>query len=132
MNAARTLSWIRRAVLFAVFGLVLYGWRRFDVVTLPEGARSPLFGIHPGDRLLVDRSAEPGTDEEDWLYHDAEGALLLGRTKVPPPGTALGPGELWLEFEREVPGLADSRTAGPVPRAALAGRVIFVLPRSTP
>jgi hypothetical protein len=133
VNAARTLSWIRRGVLCAAAGLVLYGWRRFDVVTLPEGARSPLFGIHPGDRLLIDRHAEPGTEEEDWLYRDAAGALLLARTKAAPPGHAtLGPDELWLEFEREVPGLSDSRTSGPVARAALAGRVVFVLPRATP
>ncbi|MEQ1892464.1 MAG: hypothetical protein ABL998_07995 [Planctomycetota bacterium] len=133
MKPARMLAWARRVLLFAVIGLLLYGWRRFDVVTLPEGAHSPLFGIHPGDRLLVDRRAEPGAGEENWLYRDGAGALLLGRTKGAHEGVAaLEAGQVWLEFEREVPGLADSRTNGPVPRSALAGRVVFVLPRTTP
>jgi hypothetical protein len=130
MNAAKTLFWSRRVVLFAVLGLLLYGWKRFDVITLPEEARSPLFGVHPGDRLLIDRRAQPGPGEEDWLYRDAAGALLLGRKKAPPPESPpLGEDEFWLEFEREVAGLGDSRMHGPVPRASLAGRVVLVLPR---
>ena len=129
MNAARTLSWIRRAVLLVVLLLLTYGWRRFDVVRLPEGALSPLFGIHAGDRLLIDLHARPRAQESDWLFRDAEGTLLLGRSKAVPAGhAALGAEQLWIEFEREIPGLADSRTRGPVPAADLVGRVVFVLP----
>jgi len=132
MIAPRTLAWIRRGVLFVVLGLLLYGWRRFDVVTLPEGALSPLFGIHPGDRLLVDRHAQADGPGQDWLFRDAAGALLLARSRPAPPGRTLPTGALWLEFEREIPGLADSRTNGPVPAAALAGRVVVVLPGGGP
>lgn len=128
MKAERVLGWVRRGVLFAALALVLYGWRRFDVVVLPEGALSPLHGIHAGDRLLVDRHARPATGEADWLFRSAEGALLLGRAKAAPPGHALGADELWIEFERSVPGLADSRSLGPVPAQRLVGRVVLVLP----
>lgn len=129
MKAERWLSWTRRVVLFAVTGLILYGWRRFDVVTLPEGALSPLHGIHAGDRLLVDRHARPSRQEADWLFRDAHGVLLLGRAKSPPAGQALVEDELWLEFERELEGLEDSRDFGPVRAEALEGRVVLVLPR---
>lgn len=129
MKSERALAWVRRGLLFVVLGLLAYGWRRFDVVALPEGALSPLHGIHPGDRLLVDRHARPAAGESDWLYRVAGGALLLGRSKAAPAGVTLGADELWLEFERELPGLADSRTQGPIPATALEGRVVLVLPR---
>ena len=125
---------IRRAVLFVALALVLYGIARFDVVLLPEGALSPLHGIHGGDRLLIDRHARRGAVGEAWLFRDAAGTLLLGRAEEPPAGlapdaqAALERGALWLRFEREVPGLADSRSLGPIAAEARAGRVILVLP----
>jgi len=123
------LFWARRFVILAAGGLVLYGWKRFDVVSLPEGALSPLHGIHAGDRLLIDRRARPGSGEENWLFRDAHGTLLLGRSMAAPADRQLARDELWLEFEREVPGLADSRSLGPVAASALVGRVVLVLPR---
>lgn len=129
MKADRVLGWVRRVLLLGVLGLCAYAWRRFDVVALPEGALSPLHGIHPGDRLLVDRRARPEAGEADWLFRGADGALLLGRSKAPPAGHTLGADELWLEFEREVPGLQDSRARGPVSAGELEGRVVLVFPR---
>jgi hypothetical protein len=125
---------IRRVVLFVATAAVLYAFARFDIVLLPEGALSPLHGIHGGDRLLVDRHARRGAVGETWLFRDARGTLLLGRAESPPPGLApealaqLAQGALWLRFEREVPGLADSRALGPIPSGARVGRVILVLP----
>jgi len=128
------LRTVRRVVLFVALALVLYGVARFDLVQLPEGARSPLYGLHAGDRLLVDRHARRGAEGETWLYRGAEGELLIGRAAPPPTGlapaahAALEQGGLWLVAEREVPGVPDSRTLGPIGGAARVGRVLFVLP----
>jgi len=134
ISPARLLARVRRWVLFLAVAGALYGYSRFDVVLLPEGALSPVFGIHPGQRFLVDRHARSGGPGETWLYRGPDGALLLGRALEPPEGldaearAALAEGALWLCFERPVPGLADSRTLGPIPTSALEGRVILVLP----
>jgi hypothetical protein len=128
------LRTVRRVVLFVALALVLYGVARFDLVLLPEGARSPLYGLHAGDRLLVDRHARRGAADETWLYRGAEGELLIGRATSPPAElepaarAALAAGGLWLVAERPVPGVADSRTLGPIPGEARVGRVLFVLP----
>ncbi len=125
---------IRRVTLFVTLAALLYALTRFDVVRLPEGALSPLFGIHAGDRMLVDRHARRGAAGEAWLFRSPSGELLLGRAVVPPAGLTseareqLARGALWLCFEHEIPGLADSRTLGPIPSSARAGRVVFVLP----
>ncbi|HEX6882582.1 MAG TPA: hypothetical protein VF530_04320 [Planctomycetota bacterium] len=124
----------RRVVLFVALALVLYGVARFDLVLLPEGARSPLYGLHAGDRLLVDRHARHGAEEETWLYRGAAGELLIGRATAPPAGlepaarAALAAGGLWIVAERDVPGVADSRTLGPIPAEGRVGRVLLVLP----
>jgi hypothetical protein len=121
-------------VLFVTLAAVLYGITRFDVVQLPEGALSPLHGIHAGDRLLIDRHARRGAVGEAWLFRGAEDELLLGRASEPPAELApearaeLTAGALWLCFEREVPGLADSRSLGPIEPQRRAGRVVLVLP----
>lgn len=125
---------IRRVLLFLTLAAVLYGFARFDVVLLPAGALSPVYGVHAGDRLLVDRHARDGAPGELWLFRGPDGVLLLGRAAEPP--AELGPaargelarGALWLRFERAVPGLGDSRELGPIPAEARAGRVVFVLP----
>jgi hypothetical protein len=132
--ATRFLRRVRRVILFVALASVLYAAARFDVVRLPERALSPLHGIHAGDRLLVDRRARGGAPEEIWLFHGPAGELLLGRARAAPDGlaqdahTELAAGALWLESEREIPGVADSRELGPIAPAALVGRVVLVLP----
>lgn len=131
---AQALRRARRVVLFLTVALMLYGIARFDLVLLPEGARSPLHGLHPGDRLLVDRHARSGVEGDVWLYRGPGQELLLARVTTPPDGlaererAALAEGALWLCFERELPDLADSRTLGPIGPEARVGRVVFVLP----
>ena len=125
---------VRRVVLFVALALVLYGVARFDLVLLPEGARSPLYGLHAGDRLLVDRHARRGGEDETWIYRGTAGELLVGRTTAPPGGlppaarAALEAGGLWIVAERDIPGVADSHTLGPIPAEGRVGRVLLVLP----
>lgn len=134
MIPARLLARVRRVILFLVVGSALYGATRFDVVSLPEGALSPLYGIHAGDRMLVDRHAGEGALDQIWLYRGPAGQLLLGRVTEPPESldeagrAALRDGALWLGVERSLPGVPDSRELGPIPRAARVGRVVFVFP----
>lgn len=125
---------IRRVLLFVSLASVLYAFARFDVVLLPVGALSPVYGVHAGDRMLVDRHARQGALGELWLFRGQDGVLLLGRVAERPAEladearAALARGALWLRFERDVPGLADSRELGPIRPEARAGRVVLVLP----
>lgn len=130
----RWLGRIRRVVLLVATSLVLYAWARFDVVVLPEGAVSPLYGIHPGDRLLVDRRPGALGSGSDVLYRAPDGRLLLGRTAEPPADAGaeararLAEGARWVLLDRPVEGVPDSRTLGPIQPEALVGRVVLVLP----
>jgi hypothetical protein len=130
----RWLARTRRVVLLLVTGLLLYGWTRFDVVVLPEGALSPLYGIHAGDRLLVDRRAGKPLPGSDVLYRGPDGSLLLGRTDEPPGDLApemkaqLAGEACWVLLDRSLEGIPDSRSLGPIPSSAIEGRVVLVLP----
>lgn len=130
----RWLARARRVLLLSATGLVLYGWTRFDLVVLPAGAVSPLFGIHAGDRLLVDRRPDPPGAGADVLYRAPDGRLLLGRTAElpvdagPEARARVADGALWVLFDREVEGVPDSRSLGPIAPDALQGRVVLVLP----
>jgi hypothetical protein len=132
--AERALRAARRVVLALTLAAVLYALARFDLVQLPDGARSPLYGVHPGDRLFVDRLARSPRPGEAWLFRAPDGALRLGRCGEPPGAlpererAALAGGAAWLLSEREVPGLADSRVLGAIAPEALEGRVVLVLP----
>ena len=137
MSARR--HWLLRArvalyvlVVVAVGGLV---WR-FDVVGLPSEGCSPLFDLDPGDRLLVDVRPPKIARDDAVLFQEpgAAGELLLGRVGdapadvSPAQASALAAGALWIVHERpECPG-RDSRTFGPLPADAVAGRVVMVLP----
>lgn len=130
----RFLGRARRLILFATIASALYGYARFDIVTLPEGALSPLYGIHPGDRMLLDRRAHVGAPGEVWLYRGPDERLLLGRALPAPESLAdearqaMERGALWLAAERDLPGIPDSRQLGPIAREARVGRVLFVFP----
>lgn len=130
----RWLARTRRVTLTIAGLLVLYAWTRFDVVVLPEGAVSPLYGIHAGDRLLVDRRPGAFGPGSDVLYRGPEGRLLLGRTTelpqdaTPEARAEMSGGAHWVQFDREIEGVPDSRTLGPIASAAIEGRVVLVLP----
>ncbi len=134
IEPARFLRALRRACLALAVLLAGYLVLRFDVVELPEGARSPLYGIHPGDRLLVDRYRRLPATGEAVLYRGERGELLLGRATAPPQdlpapaAQAIGAGALWILSEcADVPA-PDSRELGPIPPERVVGRVVLVLP----
>lgn len=133
-DPARLVRGARRVVLFAATALCLYGLARFDVVLLPQGAHSPLYGLAAGDRLLVDRHERACATGETWLYLGAADELLIGRAAPAPGGlapearAALAAGAAWLVAERDVAGASDSRALGLIPRERRVGRVLFVLP----
>lgn len=138
ISSARFLARVRRVIFALVLASAGYGFVRFDLVALPSGAHSPLYGIHPGDRLLVDRHARHADLDQVWLYRGRAGELWLGRVSTPPAvldegaQAGLASGALWLVAERALGHSAsepaDSRSIGPIPSSALAGRVLFVLP----
>ncbi len=130
----RALLFLRRAILALTGLLIAYALLRFTVVRLPPGALSPLHGIHPGDRLLVDRRAHPARPGEIVLYRGSAGELLLGRRASPPAGlepaarSALAAGALWILSDRTGGPAPDSLELGPIPERDLVGRVVLVLP----
>lgn len=130
----RALRLARGITLLLALGLVGYGVLRFDVVQLPEGARSPLYGVHGGDRLLVDRRVRGGRLDAVVLFRARSGELLLGRVSTPPAEpapaleAALRTGALWILSDRlDVPA-PDSDELGPIPAEDVVGRVVLVLP----
>ena len=130
----RSLRLVRRVLLLFVVGLASYGVLRFDVVRLPEGALSPLYGIQAGDRLLVDVFRRRPELDEVVLYRGSAGELLLGRAAPAPQGIstrdreALRSGALWILADRAGGPAPDSDELGPIPERDLVGRVVLVLP----
>ena len=56
-DPARWMHLLRRVRVFVYVSLValtVYGLWRFDIVRLPDQGCSPLEGLEPGDRLLID------------------------------------------------------------------------------
>jgi len=129
----RHLVLFRRACLaLALGGLAWLVWR-FDLVTLPAAAHSPLVAIPPGARLLVDRHPRPVEVGDVLFFRDAKGALLLGRVVEPPSGltpeaeAALAAGAWWIEGDAPGLPLVDSRLLGPIPPARIEGRMLLFL-----
>lgn len=124
--AARTLAWLRRALLlYAALAVIYLSWR-FELQKLPSEGVSPLLEYRPGAHLLVDRrrlEAQPG---EALLFRDESGRLLLARLGAKPAGEAR-PG-LWLVADDPQARLPDSRSLGPIPPTRVVGRVVCALP----
>ena len=122
------------AALLAAGYLVL----RFETVTLPSEACSPLLSISPGARLWIDVFARAPIEGDIVLFRAADlddpeqpGALLLGRVEAPPldlptdVAQELAGGALWIVGDHPSCPVRDSRLLGPIPRAALEGRLVF-------
>ena len=129
----RFLVLFRRTSLgLALVGLLWLVWR-FDLITLPGEARSPLVEVPPGAKLLVDRRPRPAEVGDVLFFRSADGALLLGRVVEPPPGltaeaeAALAAGAWWIEGDAPGLPLVDSRLLGPIPAERIEGRMLLYL-----
>lgn len=137
MNPRRLqrLLWRGRIALYAGVVLVLlYGTWRYDLVRLPAAGCSPVEGVEPGDRLVVDvRERRPGRGAI-VLFRTPDARLAFARVEPPPPSApaevhdAVAAGALWLVADRAgCPG-PDSRRLGPLGPDAVAGTVVGRLP----
>ncbi|MHC4262602.1 MAG: hypothetical protein ACYSWX_08785 [Planctomycetota bacterium] len=127
---SRTAGRITTAL--ALFGGV-YLYLRIEVMTLPVAGCSPLFGIDPGQRLLLDRKPANLAQGDMVLFTDPSGALHMARLAPPPLDLApearaeLDAGALWLHVEREDCPAPDSRSLGPVTRSAIEAKIVTAL-----
>lgn len=132
MNPGRIASLVRRASV-AIAGLaLLYLIARFDTQNLPQDGCSPLHGVAPGAKLLIDRWAGAPRFGQSVLFEGSGGRLHLGRVQ-PPPAEAeqafaaqFDAGDLWIQVDADdCPGL-DSATLGPIAVSAVRGPVVMV------
>jgi hypothetical protein len=128
---AHVRGWATRILVVLIVATGAYGFLRFDTVRLPGDGCSPVHGIDPGARLLLDAWARSPAIGDVVLYRDEAGTLLLGRVRPRPDGTAdPAPGEasFWVLGERESCPSPDSRQLGPIAASRLSGRVVYVHP----
>jgi len=133
----RVLRHVRMGVLVvAVIGFA-HLYQRFKLIAVPVESCSPILGVEPGTKLLVD--TEP-TDEHLFLGDlvlyalpaDADGVVRYsyGRIAVPPgspPGTRRLDDGFWLLGDNPSCPYPDSRSEGLFPIEAVAARVLFPL-----
>ncbi len=131
MKQSDVIRLLRRGRLLAyvvIGALVTYGFLRYDLANLPAEGCSPLHGLEPGSRIVLDRWCGRPLPGAAVFFEGAGGELLLGRVAEPGETLVLGPDALWILSERaDCPG-RDSRTLGPIPTKKVVGRVAAVLP----
>ena len=128
---------LRRLLLLATFATLAYGFARYRVEALPEGALSPLFAASSGERLVFDRWF-PALGEGDVVLFEAGGSLGLARVAPFPAEarradwpeawrSAAAQGDtLWLDVDRpDHPGPSSAKL-GPIPTSSVRGRLLLV------
>jgi hypothetical protein len=125
---------VRIALYVAMLAVLAYFFLRFEVVTLPAEGCSPLLGIAPGQKLVVERRPGGVVPGDAVLFRSPQGELLLGRVATPPESAgsealaACAADALWLVSEDAECSTADSSRFGPIARSAVEGRIRGVLP----
>ena len=133
MRPARLVRGLRFAVLAALALTAAWLVWRFDKVSLPARAESPLLDVPAGSGLIVDRHPRDPLAGDVWLFRGPRGELLIGRVAAPPAGLteaaeqALAAGAVWLTADRTNVPAVDSRLLGPIADTRLEGRVVWVL-----
>jgi hypothetical protein len=123
---------LRVAVLAAAGASLAWLAWRFDRVSLPAGSQSPLLDVDGGAALVIDRRPPRLQEGDAVLFRGPNGELLLGRVRPAPSGLTpdaerlLASGALWIAGDRADVPVRDSRLFGPVERARVEGRVLYV------
>lgn len=86
--------------------------------------------LRSGDRVLVRRRGAPRIGTTVVAAHPQRAGLLVVKRLAGGPGDVvygapLGPDEYWLSSDNLLVAPQDSRSFGPVPSAAIAGRVVL-------
>jgi len=112
-----------RRIAYVLAGTgALYLFVRYDLFDVPEAGCSPVVGVAPGARLLLDGWATDARVDDVVLFRDAAGALHLGR--IVEPGEPLGSDAVWIGGDDpDCPGY-ESAASGAVPRSAILARVL--------
>jgi hypothetical protein len=130
----KTFLRVRIALYAAILALLGFLLLRYDLLRLPEQGCSPLSGIAPGARLVVERHPRKVAPGDALLYRSPAGELLLGRVVEPPASVsaeahaACAAGSLWLVSEDRACSTKDSGEFGPIAPSAVEGRIRGVLP----
>ncbi|MEZ5980023.1 MAG: hypothetical protein R3F34_17670 [Planctomycetota bacterium] len=128
MNPQRIVRHARRATIAFAAVAIFYLVSRYGVVPVPAEGESPIFGIGPGSRLLVDTWADAPNVEDVVLFrHEQGGAtvLQLGRVRSAPSGASLPADSLWIECDDVGVAGFDSAVEGPVAKERVVARVLF-------
>jgi hypothetical protein len=86
--------------------------------------------LHSGDQVLVRRRGPIRAGSVVVAEHPLQaGVLVVKRVAAAPGGVVygarLGPGEYWLASDNLLSAPDDSRSFGPVPAAAIRGRLVM-------
>ncbi len=122
MDAATLSTKVRRAGYVLAATGVVYLWARYDVYDVPEIACSPVVGVAPGARLVLDRWAKDVRSEDVLMFRDASGMLHLGRVEDAPQ--PLAPGEVWIGGDDPACPGYESADSGAVPKERIEARVL--------
>ena len=125
MNAVQAKKYAMRGLLVACVATLIYGIARFESIRLPSNGCSPVHGVEPGARLVLDTWAQNLGAGELVLYRDAAGVLYLGRVQPFPANEESGSG-LWVLGDRSDCPTRDSRDLGPIDTDRIAGRIFYV------
>ena len=132
LRRKRLLRSLRLVVLVVAAVGFGYLYQRYELLGTSAQACSPVLGIEPGTKLLIDRRP---VDEHLYLgdlvvYRLATGEVTYGRITSPPGapvGTRRTDAGFWILGDNPDCPLPDSRSEGILPLDAIEARVLFPL-----
>lgn len=122
----RVLGTALAAVAIFAAGAAVWIGSRFEFLSLPREGCTPIRGLQPGARLLVDRSPSLLADGRVVLWRGSDEAVHLGR--LAPAPQPIAPDQVWIVVDDPDCPAPQSSSVGPIPRERVAGRVLMTLP----
>ncbi len=133
----QVLRYLRLAVLVVAAMGFAHLYQRYKLVSVPSESCSPILGVEPGTKLLVDTAPT----EENLFLNDLVLYALpsspgdpihysYGRITTPPgspPGTLRTEAGFWLLGDNPDCPYPDSRSEGTFPLESITARVLFPL-----